>query len=67
MIRSLVCAVLGLGMAFAQPKPGFELADVHLSPRVMSPSMQGGFVRGDRPAAAGLSGARRTGVKADDD
>jgi len=48
MIRSLVCAVLGLGMAFAQPKPGFELADVHVSPRVTSPSMQGGFVRGDR-------------------
>ena len=48
MIRSLVCAVVGLGMAFAQPKPGFELADVHVSPRVMSPSMQGGFVRGDR-------------------
>lgn len=48
MIRSFVFAVLGVGMAFAQPKPGFELADVHVSPRVMSPSMQGGFVRGDR-------------------
>jgi uncharacterized protein (TIGR03435 family) len=48
MIRSFVFAVLGAGMAFAQLKPAFELADVHVSPRVMSPSMQGGFVRGNR-------------------
>src|SRR6185312_13765187 len=48
MVRGFVVAVVGVGMAFAQPKPGFELADVHVSPRVMSPSMQGGFVRGDR-------------------
>jgi uncharacterized protein (TIGR03435 family) len=48
MVRSFVFVVLGVGIAFAQPKPAFELADVHVSPRVMSPSMQGGFVRGDR-------------------
>ncbi len=48
MIRGFVLAALGAGLVFAQPKPGFELADVHVSPRVMSPSMEGGFVRGDR-------------------
>src|SRR3569833_2370055 len=48
MIRGCVCVMLCAGVAFAQPKPGFELADVHVSPRVTSPSMQGGFVRGDR-------------------
>ncbi|HXE62469.1 MAG TPA: TIGR03435 family protein [Bryobacteraceae bacterium] len=48
MVRGFVVGVVGVGMVFAQPKPAFVLADVHVSPRVMSPSMEGGFVRGDR-------------------
>ncbi|HVW08663.1 MAG TPA: TIGR03435 family protein [Bryobacteraceae bacterium] len=48
MIRSFVCVVLGVGTAFAQPKPVFELADVHVSPKTPNPSMRGGVVRGGR-------------------
>lgn len=48
MVRGFIFAVFGAGLAFAQPKPAFDLADVHVSPRAMNPSMQGGLVRGDR-------------------
>jgi uncharacterized protein (TIGR03435 family) len=48
MVRGVALLGLCAGFAFAQPKPAFELADVHVSPRVTNPSVQGGFVRGDR-------------------
>lgn len=51
MIRSFVCAVLLAGIAFGQapsPTPAFEIADVHVSPRVNSPSLHGGLVRAGR-------------------
>src|SRR5271163_1043397 len=32
----------------ATPPPGFEIADVHVSPHRLFPFMDGGYLRGDR-------------------
>ena len=52
-MRALTCvslAVLLSGAAFAQAvtPPAFEIADVHVRPKTMTPRMSGGLLRGNR-------------------
>jgi len=49
----LILVVLLPGMAICQPKPAFEIADVHVSPRsewarTVADTLQGGYLAGER-------------------